>query len=84
MFLSLEFSQLGRGDDGKHFKSAFYRAIQVRPGSKRLYLDAARYDREALHEVEWNTIGSANTRQASDIFQEKELRLRTILEEMEL
>lgn len=61
MFLSLEFSQLGRGDDGKHFKSAFYRAIQVRPGSKRLYLDAARYDREALHEVEWNTIGSANT-----------------------
>ena len=68
----MEFERAQRGLEGLAIaRGIFYRALQSCPGAKVLYLDAARHTPRQLQEV-------------LDILQEKELHLRSPLEELEL
>jgi hypothetical protein len=68
----MEFERAQSGLEGLAIaRGIFYRALQSCPGAKVLYLDAARHTPRQLQEV-------------LDILQEKELHLRSPLEELEL
>lgn len=71
----LEFERVRQAEEGAgtdaRVKTVFYRAIQNCPGAKALYLDGASRAPSLLSEV-------------LEIMEEKELHLRTPLEELEL
>eukprot|EP00050_Salpingoeca_kvevrii_P013606 m.29755 g.29755 ORF g.29755 m.29755 type:complete len:1216 (+) comp5139_c0_seq1:80-3727(+) len=74
MFMDFEYTQVLSGlhrDDGRRSQSTFFRAARVCPGAKILYMDAIAADSSTLYEI-------------LNIMQEKELRMRTPIEEVEL